>query len=271
MSQENEEVTQTVDDDAAFDAGLAMARGEESPPVADPVIEEVKTEAEPVVEESAPEPEPVVFAGLTEAQLKAQLAKAGEVDELKTQVRNIFGKMGTYQDRLNQLSQGSGRKLTPETFSRLKEAGYDDLAEKLAEDLSGVSLGNSAPTQQVDLTPIQQELKQLREQQEMKLLALRHRTWKQDVETDDFRLWSQTLSAEDRDTLNTSWDAMFIGDKLDEFKAWRERSEQAQPSKQQKQQRLEAAVTPKGIPSAAKATIDDEEAFMAGIRSVRGR
>ncbi len=69
MSQENEEVTQTVDDDAAFDAGLAMARGEESPPVADPVKEKVEETIEP--EAKAEEPAPVVFAGLTEEQLKA--------------------------------------------------------------------------------------------------------------------------------------------------------------------------------------------------------
>ena len=269
MSQENEEVTQTVDDDAAFDAGLAMARGEESPPVADPVEEKVEETIEP--EAKAEEPAPVVFAGLPEEQLTTQLAKAGEVDDLKTQVRNIYGKLGTYQDKLNHLQQGSGRKLTAETFSRLKEAGYDDLAEKLAEDLSGVSLGGSAPPQQVDLTPLHQEIQKVREQSEIKMLSMRHRTWQQDIGTSDFQLWKETLSAGDREVLDKSWDAMTLGDKLDEFKAWRERGAQAQVSQQQKQQRLEAAVTPKGIPSPAKAAIDDEEAFMAGIKSVRGR
>jgi len=273
MSQENQEVeVTTVNDDAAFDAGLAMARGDESPTIDEPKVEE------PVAETTEAAPEPVaevpqpVFAGLTEDQLKAQLAKAGEVDELKNQIRQIYGKMGEYNGKLNQLSQGSARKLTAETFSRLKEAGYDDLAEKLAEDLSNVQLGGGqAEVQQVDLTPIHTQIKQMQEQQEMKLLTMRHRSWQQDVNSDDFRLWSQTLSAEDRQLLNDSWDAMALGDKLDDYKAWRERAAQAQPSKQQKQQRLEAAVTPAGVPSAAKAAIDDDEAFYAGLKSVRGR
>jgi hypothetical protein len=277
VEQESVDTEALQDDDAAFEAGIAQARGDESPAI--PTKTESPTGASMVNESAEPdataEPEKVepefFLDNLTKEDVKRLLTKAGEVDVLQSQLQKAHGRLGELNMRVQQIQQGSGRKLTAETFSRLKEAGYDDLAEKLAEDLSGVSLGGAAPPQQVDLSPLRQEIQQIKEQHEMKLLSLRHRTWQQDVNGDEFRLWSQTLSAEDRQQLNESWDAMFIGDKLDDYKAWRERGVQAQASQQQKQQRLEAAVTPKGIPSPAKAAIDDEEAFLAGIKSVRGR
>ena len=264
---EQEDTTQQ--DDAAFEAGYAEARGEEPPTQPEP--EQQEPEQEPVVEE-APEPEPI-FAGLTEDQLKSALAKAGEVDELKSQVRQIFGRLGEFNQRIQQAQSATGgAKLTAGQLNKLRSE-FPEMADLLEQDLSGLSVGGQQNS--FDPTPMRDELQQgfraeidrVNKENEKKLLSIRHRDWQTIRDTDDFKLWENTLPVEDRQSLNESWDAMYIADRFDEFKAWRSK---AQSSKQQKQSRLAAAVTPRGVQSQPTSTVNDDDAFMAGYKSVRG-
>lgn len=267
--KQEELVESHVDDDAGLEAGFAEARGDE-PPTPEPVADEPTAESEtPSTDEPAAEPEvpQPVFAGLTEDQLRAQLAKAGEVDDLKAQVRQLFGRFGEVNAKLQQSHQPM--KITPDAFAKLRE-NYGDLADALAEDLSKLPLGGGSQPN-VDLAPIQeqfqQELAKIKQESEMKLLAMRHRDWQTIRTSPDFSLWEQTqLPAEERTRLNESWDALEIADYFDKFKDWRSKSQQ---QKQQKQSRLEAAVTPtRGAPANVTA-INDDDALVSGWKSVR--
>ena len=268
-----DEVQTQEQDDAAFNAGFSEARGDEPP------TEEVKVE-EPAAEDVAPEPvaeEPpapeVVFAGLTEDQLKAALAKASEVDDLKGQVRQLFGRLGEYNAKLQQVSQTAGQptKITGDQLKRLHE-NWGELANDLAEDLSGLTLGsNAAPFDPTELrSELEQkfsdELDKIKKDSELKMLKMRHKDWETIRSSDDFALWEQTLPPDERQTLAESWDAMYVADQFDRFKDWRSN---AQSAKQQKQQRLEAAITPKGAPAPAPNSINDDDAFFAGFKQVR--
>ena len=265
MSNEEQEAVTVEQDEAAFEAGFAEARGEESP------TEQVVTEAaaEPEAEpeaQAAPEPE-ILFAGLTEEQLKSQLAKAGEVDDLRAQVRRLDGRYGELNSRLQQSNQPM--KISADKFARLRE-NYGDLADALAEDLSQLSMGGGGGQQAFDSAPIEQkfsdELAKIRQENERKLLTIRHRDWETIKTSDDYKLWEQTIPAEERQKLNDSWDEMYIADRFDDFKGWRTKSQEV---KQSKQGRLAAAVTPtRGAPAAVSA-VNDEAAFEAGFRQVR--
>jgi len=267
--EDQQEVVSTVEqDDAAFESGFAEARGEE-PPTPEPEPEQAEPE-QAAAPEAAPEPE-VVFAGLTEDQLKSALAKVGELDEMKVQLRQAFGKLGEFNARLQQAQTASGGKMSAGQLVKLR-AEFPEMADLLEADLSSLSVGGNAPS--FDPTPMREEMQhefkaeldRIERKNEMKLLSMRHRDWETVRQSDDFRLWENTLPTEERQALNDSWDAMFIADKFDEYKSWREK---AQTSKQQKQDRLAAAVTPRGVPNAKPSTINDDDAFMSGFKAVR--
>jgi hypothetical protein len=270
---EQQENTQEHDD-AAFAAGFAEARGDEPPTQPEPQQEAAESN-EPQQEEAQAEPEAEpaeepLYAGLTESQLKAALAKVGEVDEVKMQVRQAFGKLGEMNQKL-MAAQNAGSKLSPGQLKRLSSE-FPEMAALLEEDLSSLSVGGGQPS--FDPTPLQQELMATRQElartkaeQEVKLLSMQHRDWQQVAGSDDFKVWSQTLPQDERQKLNDSWDALYLSDKLSEFKSWRDK---AQTSKQQKTQRLAAAVTPSGVPKAGPNSINDDDAFYAGWKSVRG-
>ena len=260
-------------DDAAFEAGFAEARGEEPPTQPEPAAEVAESpeqqETEEQSEETVEAEEEPLYAGLTESQLKAQLARVAEIDEVKAHVRQAFGKLGEMNQKLMSV-QSASAKLSPGQLKKLSSE-FPEMAALLEEDLSSLSVGNNG----FDPTQIRQELEgkfsaelqQIKQEQELKMLSMRHRDWQTIRSSDDFRVWEQTLPTEERQKLNDSWDALYVSDKFDEFKSWRDR---AQSTKQHKTQRLAAAVTPTGVPKAGPSTINEDDAFLAGWKSVRG-
>lgn len=263
-----EQQENTQEDDAAFDAGFAEARGEELPTQPEP--EKRAEESTAPVEAEQPAQEPVVeeplYAGMTESQLKAALAKVGEVDEVKQQVRQAFGKLGELNQKL-MAAQTATAKLSPGQLKRMTEE-FPEIAKILEEDLSSLSIGGQ---QTFDPSPLQSEFKtqleKIKAEQEVKLLTMAHRDWREATSSDDFKVWAQTLPQDERQKLNDSWDALYLSDKITEFKSWKEKAQTS--TQQQKQNRLAAAVTPTGVPKATPTTINDDDAFMAGFRSVR--
>lgn len=261
-------------DDAAFSAGFAEARGDE-PPTEAPASEPVESQQEdaPATEtsvEAEPAAEEPLYAGLTESQLKAQLAKIAEVDEVKAQVRQAFGKLGELNQKL-MAAQSATAKLNPGQLKRLSSE-YPELAALLEEDLGSIAVGQSPS---FDPEPIRQELEQkfsgelerMRREQELKMLSMRHADWQTIRSSDDFRIWEQTLPQDERQKLNDSWDALYVSTMFDQYKAWREK---AHATKHQKNQRLAAAVTPTGVPKVGHSTTNDDDAFLAGFKQARG-
>lgn len=266
-----------VVDEAAFAAGFTEVQGDE--PSADvPVAEEVQTQEEepPVVEET----QQTLIAGLTEDQVKNLLLKAGEVDKLSDRIEKAFGKHGEAMRAIQQLQQRQtgGVQLNASALKRLSSE-FPEMAEMLASDLSealaGQSGGASQPSYDPDL--IEQHLQGrvadvragLEQDMEKRLLKREHRDWETVVTSDDFKLWKDNvLNQEDSQKLGASWDSDFISEKLDEFKAWRNKSS---VSKENKQKRLEAAVTPRGGSGQPSTIQSEEEAMFSAFKNARGR
>jgi hypothetical protein len=265
QDQEVQQSSTTAEDEAGFEAGFAEARGDE-PPTAESqpeVTPDPNAETEPEVEQEQP-----VLAGLTESQIKAALAKANEVDELRAQLRQIHGRYGDLNGRLTQMQQSAApREVTAEMFEELN-AEFPELAAGIAKGLSKLPLGGQ-PQTQVDLAPIEEKFTQgldrIQKQAEIKLLSMKHRDWQTIRESDDFKVWEGTLPEDERNELENSWDALYLSDQFDRFKGWRDR---AQAARQTKQKRLEAATTPRGVVSTPP-TVNDDDAFFSGFKQVR--
>lgn len=278
MTEENQEVVEQVEvDEDSFAAGFAEARGDEPPTeetktveeqVEEPVAQEPQTEEPTEAPTEAPQ---TVLAGLTEEQVKELLLKAGKYDELSgkvdSEIRKLHGRFG----ELNQKVQSAGAKLSPEKMTRLREQ-YPELADLLVQDLSeALTVGQASG---VDPQAIDQLMNQrlavqeqrIQQEMEKRWLTAQHRDWKDIAGSEDFALWKATQPDDVKNALENSWDAMFLSDKLTEFKSWKAA---ATKSKETKQKRLEAAVLPKGN-SAPPSTIQDEEAaFLAAFRAAR--
>ena len=248
-------------DDAAFEAGFAAGSGDEEP--------QPEPEAEP-----QPLPE-LEIAGYTESQIKDLLQKAAEVDRLREAQAKAFGALGSLKQSIDALRNqprpsATAVKLTKEKLARLGQA-FPEMAEMLAEDLSGVLTGGAEPAdtrqyEQLVDQKLSQTMQQQQRQMEAKLLTVMHNDWQQVAASEEFKAWTATLPPQDRQQLAETWDAVFIGSKIAEFKAQANKTAQANQSKQR---RLAQAITPKGSPTPPAQT--DEDAFFAGFKAARGR
>lgn len=270
---EVQDQAQQPDDDAAFAAGFAEARGDEPPAEAERPAEEPV--AEPEEEPEAPEPEEdtvqETFAGLTQQQLMEGLARAVKAEE---EDRRIYGKIGELQRHINSLQQansGQPVELSKEDFADLAE-DFPDLAEKIAKGLSGKLRAVAAPQgPAIDLEAIEARLSETEERlsrkYEAKLLTMQHPDWRETADSPEFSVWKGTLPQDVQAALDTSWDAQYLSAAISKFKTWRDQAKQTQ---QQRSARLESAVTPQGLPVKGPA-ISDDDAFSAGFNAVRKR
>lgn len=178
-----------TEDDAAFLAGFT---GDES------------------VEETQPEPEPEppkLFAGYTEDEIRSVFAKVQEVDKLKEREAKVFGTLGSLKQTIDALRQQP--QATAFSKDRLKRlsAEFPEMAEMLAEDLSGVSLAGNFDSGAMERV-IDERLDRTSKQYETKLLSVMHPDWKQVVSTNEFTEWKSSLPDEARVVLDDGWDAV---------------------------------------------------------------
>jgi hypothetical protein len=283
-----------AEESAAFAASFGEeARGEE-PPVKDPEqtegtdgqaqaqAEDVTDPLEAKAEEQAEADDgPAAKAGVTEEQLMSMLAKLPKIEEgeqmTAAEIRKLHGKFGEINRALQELQKnGTGKpalNLATAKFKRLQE-NFPELAEMLAEDLNeSAELGSSgAPDVQalVDekVQGIRTELETKMEQKmQMSLLKIQHRDCFDIYQSDDFKVWKQTLPAEEQQKIEDSWDAEYLGQKLTEFKSWRDNKSQGS---EKRRSRLERAITPKGVSTAAKpGAMTEEDGFNAAFKTKR--
>jgi hypothetical protein len=286
LEQENEVAEQVADNEAEEAAGFNASfsgASDETPPAdeaetdGDEQPETPEASAEAGDTEEAEQQGAPVLAGLSETQLTALLAKLPKIDDVEqmtaAEIRKLHGKYGEINRALQDLRSGTGRpavRLDAAKFKRLQEH-YPEIAEMLAEDLNesaDLVNGQQAPSVDVD-SIVDQRVQAAREEMERKLqvslLNLQHRDWRQVTGSDDFKVWAQTLPPEDQQQLQASWDAYYLADKISEFKAWRDKRTQGS---QQRQARLERAITPKGGAAVARSSLmTEEEGFEAAFRT----
>lgn len=260
VEQETTEASPQADD-AAFLAGFkGVTEGvDESEP---------SVQSEPEVEPE-PEPEPVRIAGYTETELRDLLSRFQEVDRLKEREAKVFGTLGSLKqaiDAMRNQQPNATASISKDRFKRLS-AEFPEMAEMLAEDLSGLALPQQAG---LDISAVEAVINERVERasrvQETKLLSVTHKDWRQVVQEPEFAEWKGNLAPEAREVLDNGWDAELISEGLTAFKEWKSRTTQAKVSKQS---RLEAAVAPKTTARAAPVQTD-EDAFIKGFREARG-
>lgn len=249
------------DDDAAFEQGF----NDVEVPAPEP---EPEPEPEPP---AAPEPPPEPEFQLTSAQAKELYEKSQRFEQ---QVSKAFGTIGALKQQIDQLKAApqpsqAAIKLTADKLKRL-HAEFPEMAAMLSEDLNEALA--VAPTADVPPPPVgvpdleqkfNERLEQMSREKEQKLLTIAHKDWTNVVSSPEFNAWKEKLPTADREQLDSSWDAVFIADKISEFKDWKNKTVQ---TTQAKRTRLEAAITPRGNPQRPPAPSDDD-AFVQGFNS----
>jgi hypothetical protein len=214
-----------------------------------------EVEGAQAAETEAPKAEDV---GVTTEQLTAMLAKLPKMEEAEqmttAEIRKLYGKLGEINRVVQDLQKnGEGGKpavkLAGANLKRLHEQ-YPDLAELLAEDLNESASGASE-TQTQDTSNLDERVAQVKndlsKEMQHNLLMIQHRDYPAVIQSDEFKVWIQTLPQEEQVKLNDSWDAMYLGEKFTEFKGWRDKK---QTGTNQRRERLERAITPIGTQKA---------------------
>lgn len=288
-------------DEVSFSKGYTKALGEqpstEAPEKGDLKTDapaEAKTEAGTSAAPPAATPEPPKVFGFTEAEFKAEMAKAGTAGTIRVneEVRKVYSKIGeinrTVQELSKNLSAGkTGRKITAEALKRVNDE-LPGLGQALAEDLSEI-LGGAAPAEAAaaaqgqsfdlekyhaeKLAPALQAMEarigKATEDAQIELLTYMHVDYEAFLKTDDFKAWLQTLPADRKEFIVQSPRAVVAGAAITEAKKWSEDKRKADAKAKIK---LEAAITPKGTGSApAQHVTDDETSFSKGYKRAKGR
>lgn len=306
MSTENElTVADTPEaaaaEDAAFTAAFAETRGEsaatgETLPV-EPAAEEPADEAvgdgEAPAEETPAGESPKLFAGLTEEQLQAALARSGS---LQTTVDKMAGRMGQLMQQIEALRSTPPTTQAAQQALDLKleklSAAFPELASMLREDLQGLqggvanqqALAPAAPAgitqEQLDAAlaeRLNQAQASMQEKMEVKVLSVLHPDWLTVIKSPQFALWrDNVLGPVTGKQLMESEDSAFISQHLTQFKSWREQSSAPAAPRAtvpaSRTSRLANAVIPNGgAGRPATGPVTEEDAFAAAFAKERAR
>lgn len=276
--EEPEQVDQEgQDEEAGFLAAFGEARADEAPAAEDE--QEVEQEASDEVAKTEEAQQEVLeqvqqeaeAAGYSEEEVKALIAKVPEIEKMtSTEIRKVFGRIGEMnremQELKNSIGKGGSLKLDATKLKRLNEE-YPEIAQILAEDLSEALVGTGAESQPA--ADVQEIINQrvaeatAQTQREMmsQLLTVYHKDWATVVQTQEFQGWVGTLPKDEQQKISSSWDAIYLGDKLSEYKTWLASKKKVI---QQKEERLKNAITPKGAQQKPRpAAMTEEDGFNA--------
>lgn len=296
-----------VDDDAdeaAFEAGFSSGiedAAKDKEPLAKQEtvqVEEIQSEV-PKTEELEVDPapqevaEPVkLFAGLTEEQLQAALARSGN---LQSTVDKMAGRMGNLMQQLEALRTAPPTTQAAQVALDLKleklSGAFPQLAELLREDLQALQGVNAAAPPLAEATPsgftqeqldamLAERLEAVKEETnsklEEKILTVLHPDWREVVNSSTFALYkSNVLSPDASKALMESQNSEEIARGLTGYKTWLAQVT-AKPAAQvtaKPSARLTNAVIPtkSGRASSNNEAVDADEAFLRGFEKERSR
>ena len=253
---------------------------------AEPPVEPAPGETPAPVEPAEP---PKLFAGLTEEQLQAALARSGT---LQGTVDKMAGRIGQLMQQIEALRKSPPTTQAAQTALNLKleklSGSFPELAELLREDLQSLqapapTLVETPPTgitqEQFDAAlaeRLAQSQATIDEKIEMKVLSIAHPDWLTVIKTPQFALWrDNVLGAEAGKALMESEDSGFISEKLTAFKKWREAPPPPAavvPEAPKRSARLGNAVLPATTtPVAVGGPVTEEDAFVSGFKNEQRR
>lgn len=293
MVGDDSEVVVSAEDLAAQEAAFGDSFNDGAKPEASKPAKEPKPEPAPSADgtppadkqpeqiEQPPQQEPVKDAAQQPAAPSPAPAPAAAPAAFDSQaeIRKVYGRLGALQDQLQTLLkprevEGKPATLTAPELKRMK-AEYPELAKELEGDLTDLLQTLAAGAKGPDPA----NLSELIEAGVQRRLAERadaevtdeHPTWKADMwvdgklgeaRTPDYTAWLATMPEADRYRFENSNNPMYVTRRIGEFYTWRQARTQAQT---EKQDRLKAAITPRGVPRAGPSTQSDREAAEAGF------
>ncbi len=236
--------------------------------------------AEPAAAAPAPVGAKPKFAKITEEQLARLVAKADEVDGLKTEHKRLldsaFGKIGGMQQIIDQLKANTAAGMQIELTAEMKEA-YPELSELLSKGKikgtgteAAVAAADPAHVQQLVEQGMAKARQEIEQASELKRLSRKHSDWKTVVSSPEYQAWLKMQPVKVQEDAATSWDSEVTIPIIGAFKESRKPAPAKEPVKADatstRQQRLDAAVNPRGTGGHSSGPTEDDD-FHAGFNS----
>lgn len=255
------------DDEAAFAAGFASARGE--PSDAEPEAREARGDdstsddggdkgAKDAKDDDGAAPQSEF---MTREQFDEALNAA--TAPLQAEIRRLNGRYGELNGKLS----SGPRKITKEDLPKVA-AEYPDLADVLVEDLSNLE---SSPAAAPGATA--EQINELRDEFNERVLNLVSPGWKDTLQSPEYAGWLKTLPQERSEQILSSENPEDVVSSIREFSDWTGKQEAARKAAAAKAKRLAAAEpATKGGASPTERhapLLDAEAAFEQGFKSVR--
>lgn len=239
------------------------------------VKEEPKAE---VVQEAAPTaPTHVV---LTPAEIAELRATASKVHEFEDALRKTQGRMGALNDQLKQTmkakeADGKPATLTAMELKKTREE-FPELAESIRADLQEYFANQQGGNPEDTEARIEARLAKQREELAKEAIAERqeilmedHPDAKEIINSQVFLSWVNELPAREREVLQNTNSPYILSKKLTAFKSWHDaesaKANQEAQAKAKKQERLDAAITPKGAGRSSQPTLSEREEMEKGL------
>ena len=254
MSEQTiDEVVQTESQQLeSANAGYNKARGD-MPPVEVAPIETAKVEEPAVVE-------PTVDLAQELAALKAKVATSSG-DSIT--VRKLHGEIGNINRTLKALTAKPEAPVNDEFTAAMidAEAAATEFPEVLAPVLKALkaSASRQAPVSSEEIEArVSTAIKATRENDAIESLKEEHPDYETVRETPEYNTWLTSKPPEFQHRFTTTWNPAVVAKGLTEFKDWSK-------AKERKQNRLETAVAPQGVPvKPTSSTLSDDAGYAAG-------
>jgi hypothetical protein len=253
------------DEQAGFDSVFVSDAPKEKKKAPEAAAQPEKKEPEAKVEEAKKEEAapPAPIPELTAEDIASFRSAAQELPALKTQLRDAHGRIGALNDLLKQTreqkkEEGKAPVLTAVELKRVKEA-YPELSEVLTADIGEALAALKPATSPEDIaTLVKERVAEASHEERKQMLADEHPDWEDIKKGEELWKWIATLPKEDATKFQNSANPAYVAKQLHTFKAWRDGQSKA---KEKSQERLEAAITPQGVPRSGKSTVSDEDAM----------
>ena len=227
-------------------------------------------------------PEETVGITITQKDFDELKAKAARVDEIDAKFQksldsaygSLGGKLEMFEQKLHNMQAPSTPvPITKESFTALATYldGDDALIDALVTDFGNLPMGGAAASTQVDYEAVNaaiaetvtERVDQITKDFEIKLLTLQHPDWRTTRASEEFLAWEKTLTPEDSEILNTSWDGLTLIGAFNKFNIFKAKKDEIA---QRKQQLLEDNIPIQGGGSRTQQQMTDP--FNEGLRKV---
>lgn len=257
MSEELEQVTEEQELSELM-AGYEPSRSEELPEG------DVQTETPPDNEVETEQPPEITVSDLSE-ELKALKEKVAASHGDADTVRKLHGEIGNINRTILEMQKPPPAPVEDPDAAELDALmeEYPDLAGPLIKTLRATQakLANlQQPTEDIDQR-VAEKIATIRQEEAAETLAIEHPDYKSLPGTPEYESWLSSKPPEFQEKFRTTWNPAVVSRGLTEFK-------ESLKKREAKQERLTAAITPKGVSRQAGAsTLTDEEALWAGYNS----